>query len=94
MHSTSSGNSNTTKTAEIRGEENKDMAETKDLEQSDTCATEESQENAGGAKPDKYDQDGQDNKKQRFAGTSSALRTGDKREKLEWSETKKRVGCF
>ncbi len=55
------------------------MAETKDLEWSDTCATEESQENAGGAKPDKDDQDGQDNKKQHFAETSSALRTGDKR---------------
>ena len=79
MHSTSSGNSNTTKTAAIRGEEDKEMAETKDLERSDTCAMEESQENAGGAKPDKDDQDGQDNKKQLFAETSSALRTGDKR---------------
>ena len=55
------------------------MAETKDLEQSDTCAMEESQENAGGTKPDKDDQDEQDNKKQHFAETSSALRTGDKR---------------
>jgi hypothetical protein len=45
----------------------------------DTCTTEDSQENAGGAKPDKDDQDGHDNKKQRFAETSSALRTGDKR---------------
>ena len=55
MHSTSSGNSNTTKTAAIRGEEDKEMAETKDLERSDACATEESQENAGGTKPDKDD---------------------------------------
>jgi hypothetical protein len=58
MHSTSSGNSNTTKTAAIRGEEDKEMAETNDLERSDTCTTEESQENAGGAKPDKDDQGG------------------------------------
>ena len=55
------------------------MAETKDLERLGTCTMKESQENAGGAKPDKDDQDGQDNKKQRFAETSSALRTGDKR---------------
>jgi hypothetical protein len=39
MHSTSSSNSNTTQTAAIRGEEDKEMAETKDLEQSDTCTT-------------------------------------------------------
>ena len=55
------------------------MAETKDLERFDTCAMEESQGNAGGTKPDKDDQDGQVNKKQRFAETSSVLRTGDKR---------------
>ncbi len=55
------------------------MAETKDLEPLNTCAMEESQQNAGGAKPDEDDQDGQDNKKQRFAETSSALRTGDNR---------------
>ncbi len=69
------------------------MAETKDLEWLVTCTMEESQENAGGAKPDKDDQDRQDNKKQCFAQTSSALRTGAK-EKVERSETKKRVGCF
>ena len=54
------------------GEENdKKMAETKKSEQ-----WEESHENAGGAKPDQNDQDGQDYKKQRSAELS---RTGEKR---------------
>ena len=49
------------------------MAETKNLEQS-----EESHENAGGAKPDEDDQDGQDYKKQRSAEPYSMSRTGEK----------------
>ena len=54
------------------GEENdKKMAETKKSEQ-----WEKSHENAGGAKPDQNDQDGQDYKKQRSAELS---RTGEKR---------------
>jgi hypothetical protein len=47
------------------------MAETKNLEQS-----EESHENAGGAKPDEDDQDGQDYNKQRSAEPYSMSRTG------------------
>jgi hypothetical protein len=66
----------------------KKMAETKDLEQS-----EESHKNAGGAKPDKDDLDGQDYKKQRFAEPYSMSRTGEKKE-VERSETNKRVVCF
>ncbi len=73
--------------------EDKEMAETKDLERSDTCATEESQENAGGAKPDKDDQDGQDNKKQRFAEPYSMSRAGEKR-KSRVVRNQKRVVCF
>jgi hypothetical protein len=52
------------------------MAETKNLEQ-----WEESHENAGGAKPDEDDQDGQDSKKQRSAEPYSMLRTGEKKKK-------------
>jgi hypothetical protein len=50
------------------------MAETKKSEQ-----WEESHENAGGAKPDEDDQDGQDYKKQRSAESYSMSRTGEKR---------------
>jgi hypothetical protein len=51
------------------------MAETKKSEQ-----WEESHENAGGAKPDEDDQDGQDYKKQRSAESySMSSRTGEKR---------------
>jgi len=63
------------------------MAETKNLEQ-----WEESHENAGGAKPDKDNQDGQDYKKQRSAEPYSMSR-GEKR-KVERSKTNKRVICF
>ncbi len=94
MHSTSSGNSNTTKTAAIRGEEDKEMAENMDLERSDTCATEESQENAGGTKPDEDNQDGQDNKKQYFAETSSMWRTGYKRKSRAVRNQKKSWLCY
>ena len=59
-------------TMEREGEEkDKKMAETKKSEQ-----WEESHENAGGAKPDEDDQNGQDYKKQRSAELS---RTGEKR---------------
>ena len=42
-------------------EEDDKIAETEDLEQLKTCAAEQSQEHTGGTKPDKDDQDGQDN---------------------------------
>jgi len=58
---------------QCEGENNK-MAETVDLEQS-----EESHENAGGAKPDEDDQDGRDYKKQRSAEPYSMSGTGEKR---------------
>jgi hypothetical protein len=54
--------------------ENNEMAETVDLD-----CPEESHENAGGAKPDEDDQDGQDYKKQRSAEPYSMSRTGEKR---------------
>jgi hypothetical protein len=54
--------------------ENNEMAETVDL----NCL-EESHKNAGGAKPYKDDQDGQDYKKQRSAEPYSMSRTGEKR---------------
>ena len=63
------------------------MAETKNLEQ-----WEESHENAGGAKPDEDDQDGQDYNKQRSAEPHSMSR--GKKRKGEMSKTNKRIICF
>jgi hypothetical protein len=78
-----------TNTMEKEGEgKDTKMAETKKSEQ-----WEESHENAGGSKPDKDDQYGQDSKKQRSAESYSMSRTGEK-EKVERSKTNKRVVCF